>query len=78
VTQNEEHLYENSSWVLYHGTSTARLQRILRDDSLRTSRTGRSEGIFNDRAFCRRVLGLARSSSVIGMTTPTRRQDVSV
>jgi hypothetical protein len=39
VKQNEQHVYEGSRWVLYHGTSTARLKRILEDGRLRTSGT---------------------------------------
>ena len=31
MTQNEQHVYDGSRWVLYHGTSTARLKRILGD-----------------------------------------------
>jgi hypothetical protein len=40
VKQNEQYLCEGSRWVLYHGTSTARLQSILGDGGLRTSGTG--------------------------------------
>jgi RNA:NAD 2'-phosphotransferase (TPT1/KptA family) len=39
VTQNEQPLHEGSRWVLYHGTSTPRLNRILEDGRLRTSGT---------------------------------------
>jgi hypothetical protein len=39
VIQNDQHPYEGSRWVLYHGTSTARLKRILEDGRLRTSGT---------------------------------------
>jgi hypothetical protein len=39
VKQNEQHVYDGSRWVLYHGTSTARLKRILEDGRLRTSGT---------------------------------------
>jgi RNA:NAD 2'-phosphotransferase (TPT1/KptA family) len=39
VNQNEQHVYDGSRWVLYHGTSTARLKRILEDGRLRTSGT---------------------------------------
>jgi hypothetical protein len=35
VKQNEQHVYDGSRWVLYHGTSTARLKRILEDGRLR-------------------------------------------
>jgi hypothetical protein len=40
VRQNEQHLYEGTRWVLYHGTSTARLERILGEDRLRRARVG--------------------------------------
>jgi hypothetical protein len=40
VNQNEQHVYDGSRWVLYHGTSTARLKSILRDGRLRASGTG--------------------------------------
>ncbi len=39
MKQNEQHVYDGSRWVLYHGTSTARLKRILEDGRLRTSGT---------------------------------------
>jgi hypothetical protein len=39
VNQNEQHLCNGSRWVLYHGTSTARLKHILEDGRLRTSGT---------------------------------------
>jgi hypothetical protein len=35
MIQNDQHPYEGSRWVLYHGTSTARLKRILEDGRLR-------------------------------------------
>jgi hypothetical protein len=35
MKQNEQHVHEGSRWVLYHGTSTARLKRILADGRLR-------------------------------------------
>ena len=35
MKQNEQHLDEGSRWVLYHGTSTARLKLILGKDRLR-------------------------------------------
>jgi hypothetical protein len=35
VKQNEQHLDEGSRWVLYHGTSTARLKLILGENRLR-------------------------------------------
>ena len=35
MKQNEQHVYEGSRWVLYHGTSTGRLQRILEGGRLR-------------------------------------------
>jgi hypothetical protein len=34
VRQNEQHLYEGTRWALYHGTSTARLKRILEEGRL--------------------------------------------
>jgi hypothetical protein len=37
--RGDQHPYEGSRWVLYHGTSTARLKRILEDGRLRTSGT---------------------------------------
>jgi hypothetical protein len=40
VKQNEQDVYEGSRWVLYHGTSTARLKRILEDGRLRRATTG--------------------------------------
>jgi hypothetical protein len=40
MTQNERHPYEGSRWVLYHGTSTARLKRILADGRLRRATSG--------------------------------------
>jgi hypothetical protein len=40
VNQNERHVYDGSRWVLYHGTSTARLKRILEDGRLRRATTG--------------------------------------
>jgi hypothetical protein len=40
VNQNEQHFNETSQWVLYHGTSTARLKRILEDSCLRKSKIG--------------------------------------
>jgi hypothetical protein len=40
VKQNEQHAYDGSRWVLYHGTSTARLKRILEDGRLRRATTG--------------------------------------
>ena len=40
MKQNEQHAYDGSRWVLYHGTSTARLKRSLEDGRLRTSGTG--------------------------------------
>jgi hypothetical protein len=40
VKQNEQHVYEGSRWVLYHGTSTARLKRILEDGRLRRATIG--------------------------------------
>ena len=40
VKQNEKHLYEGSRWVLYHGTSTARLKQILGEDRLRKATAG--------------------------------------
>jgi hypothetical protein len=39
VNRNEQHLYDGCRWVLYHGTSIARLKRILEDGRLRTSGT---------------------------------------
>jgi hypothetical protein len=40
VKQSEQHVYDGSRWVLYHGTSTARLKRILEDGRLRRATTG--------------------------------------
>jgi hypothetical protein len=40
VKQNEECLYAASRWVLYHGTSTARLKHILEDGRLRRASIG--------------------------------------
>jgi hypothetical protein len=40
VKQNEQDVYEGSRWVLYHGTSTARLKRILEDGRLRKATVG--------------------------------------
>jgi hypothetical protein len=40
VKQNEQHVYEGTRWVLYHGTSTARLKRILADGRLRRATIG--------------------------------------
>jgi hypothetical protein len=40
VKQNEQHLDEGSRWVLYHGTSTARLKHILVEDRLRRATIG--------------------------------------
>jgi hypothetical protein len=40
MKQNEQHLYEGTRWVLYHGTSTARLKRILEDGRLRRATIG--------------------------------------
>jgi hypothetical protein len=40
VIQNDQHSYEGSRWVLYHGTSTARLKRILEDGRLRKATVG--------------------------------------
>jgi len=40
MTQNEQHLYEVSGWVLYHGTTTYRLRSILADDQLRRAAVG--------------------------------------
>jgi hypothetical protein len=40
VKQNEECLYAGSRWVLYHGTSTARLKHILEDGRLRRASIG--------------------------------------
>jgi hypothetical protein len=40
VKQKEQHLDEGSRWVLYHGTSTARLKHILVEDRLRRATVG--------------------------------------
>jgi hypothetical protein len=40
MKQNEQHLYEGTRWVLYHGTSTARLKCILTDGRLRKAPCG--------------------------------------
>ena len=40
MRQNEQHLYEGSRWVLYHGTTTYRLRSILRDGRLTRSSIG--------------------------------------
>ena len=40
MKQNDQQLYEATSWILYHGTSTARLNRILEDGRLRRSPFG--------------------------------------
>jgi hypothetical protein len=40
MNQNEQYLYEGSRWVLYHGTSTARLQRIRTAGRLRRATSG--------------------------------------
>ena len=40
MKQNKQHVYEGSRWVLYHGTSTARLNRILEEDRLRRAAIG--------------------------------------
>jgi hypothetical protein len=40
VKQNEQHFDEASRWVLYHGTSTARLKPILAEDRLRKATSG--------------------------------------
>jgi hypothetical protein len=40
MKQNEQHLYEGSRWILYHGTSTARLKSILQEDRLRRAGLG--------------------------------------
>jgi hypothetical protein len=40
MKQKEQHLYDGSRWVLYHGTSTARLKRILEDGRLRRATRG--------------------------------------
>jgi hypothetical protein len=40
VKQNAQHAYDGSRWVLYHGTSTARLKRILQDGRLRRPTIG--------------------------------------
>lgn len=40
MKQNEQHLDEGSRWVLYHGTSTARLKQILAEDRLRKATIG--------------------------------------
>jgi len=41
MRQNEQHLYEGSRWVLYHGTSTARLP--LASSSFPTTIAGRRD-----------------------------------
>jgi hypothetical protein len=41
LNQNEQHLYNGSRWVLYHGTTTYRLRSILKDGRL--SRQGIGE-----------------------------------
>ncbi|MGA8707062.1 MAG: hypothetical protein WB646_08760 [Steroidobacteraceae bacterium] len=40
---NEKELDKSSRWVLYHGTSSARLESILKEGLLRTSKTGDSK-----------------------------------
>jgi hypothetical protein len=41
VNQNDQYSHEGSRWVLYHGTSTARLKGILVEDgSLRRATVG--------------------------------------
>lgn len=40
MNQIEQHRYNGSRWVLYHGTSTARLKRILEDGRLRKATVG--------------------------------------
>ena len=40
MIQNDQHPYGGSRWVLYHGTSTARLKRILEDGRLRKATVG--------------------------------------
>jgi len=37
MRQNDQHLYEGSRWVLYHGASTVRLKRILEQPANRRS-----------------------------------------
>jgi hypothetical protein len=40
VKRREQQFYEGSPWVLYHGTSTARLRRILEGGCLRRASIG--------------------------------------
>src|SRR5215467_9126924 len=40
MNQYEQHLHEAAPWVLYHGTSTLRLKRILEDGRLRRATVG--------------------------------------
>ena len=40
MRQNEQHLYEGSRWVLYHGTTTYWLRSILKDGRLRRATVG--------------------------------------
>jgi RNA:NAD 2'-phosphotransferase (TPT1/KptA family) len=40
VKQNKQHVEVGRRWVLYHGTSSARLKRILEQDRLRRATVG--------------------------------------
>jgi len=52
VTQNEQQLCHGSRWVLYHGTSTARLKQILKDGCLRRAAVGDQKiALTTDRSF---------------------------
>jgi hypothetical protein len=40
VKRREQQFYKGSPWILYHGTSTARLRHILEEDCLRKANAG--------------------------------------